>query len=455
MTDAAFPFQVEAGLLCASKRLYGLHDEMGVGKTPAICVAMDTLLVQRGIIVCPANLRTHWEEHIKRFSRLGLRVVRGQDIHDYMLWKRGRANILVASYELATKWSRDILETMEVLDFVALDEAHFIKNTSAQRTQAITGPKNDGVNSLVQWAAHVWHITGTPMANDPLDIYPFLKLMRAIDGVSETQFIKYFFYKHKTKFGSRQSPRPEKVQELKDLIHNNSIRRTSEDVGLQLPPIFLTSLLVDGDTQHVADMLKAYPGLEEAIINAVNMGGLRFLDAPHIMTLRRLVGEAKAIPYGHILVEELQGGGEKYVVIALHIDAMFHLRNFLWGSGIKAQVVYGGTNDKESKAIEDQFQHGDLQVVIWQLKKAIGVTLTAACHVDLLEIDWSPGNNAQAIKRVHRLTQKRTVRARFITLARSIDEPVNRIVADKTAAIARIEGEPMQSAPLDVLAQFV
>jgi hypothetical protein len=101
------------------------------------------------------------------------------------------------------------------------------------------------------------------------------------------------------------------------------------------------------------------------------------------MTLRRLVGEAKAIPYGHILVEELQGGGEKYVVIALHIDAMFHLRNFLWGSGIKAQVVYGGTNDKESKAIEDQFQHGDLQVVIWQLKKAIGVTLTAACHVRL------------------------------------------------------------------------
>jgi hypothetical protein len=36
MTDAAFPFQVEAGLLCASKRLYGLHDEMGVGKTPAV-----------------------------------------------------------------------------------------------------------------------------------------------------------------------------------------------------------------------------------------------------------------------------------------------------------------------------------------------------------------------------------------------------------------------------------
>jgi hypothetical protein len=173
------------------------------------------------------------------------------------------------------------------------------------------------------------------------------------------------------------------------------------------------------------------------------------------MTLRRLVGEAKAIPYGHILLEELQGGGDKRVVIALHIDAMFHLRNFLWQSGIKAQVVYGGTKDNEALAISKDFQEGDLQVVIWQLRKAVGVTLTAACQIDLLESDWSPGNNAQAIKRVHRISQTRTVRGRFITLARSIDEPVNRIVAEKTAAIARIEGEPMQAAPLDVLAEFV
>ena len=77
--------------------------------------------------------------------------------------------------------------------------------------------------------------------------------------------------------------------------------------------------------------------------------------------------------------------------------------------------------------------------------------LPICSEIDIVESDWSPANNAQAIKRVHRYGQTEEVHGRFITLAKSIDEVVNRIVAQKTANIAEIEGFSMAAAPLDVL----
>jgi len=68
------------------------------------------------------------------------------------------------------------------------------------------------------------------------------------------------------------------------------------------------------------------------------------------------------------------------------------------------------------------------------------LTLTAAADVIMFESDWSPAGNAQALMRVHRIGQERSVRARFISLAGSIDEHVSNVVARKTAAIAQIQG---------------
>ena len=65
----------------------------------------------------------------------------------------------------------------------------------------------------------------------------------------------------------------------------------------------------------------------------------------------------------------------------------------------------------------------------------------------MVESDWSPAGNAQALKRVHRYGQENTVQARFITLANSIDVEVNKTVQAKTAAIAEIEGASMNAAP--------
>jgi len=449
-------YQIYGSQCLAARNRFGLHDEMGIGKTATTIGAIDLLNAERGVVICPAMLRENWIGEFRKFSDRPRRIVKAMNIHDYTAWKRGRFHIMVASYEMATKWAKDMERQGECIDFVAMDEAHYLKNSRANRTSALLGPDLDGWQGLISWAKHSWHITGTPMANDPLDIYTFLRMCFALD-MSEEAFIKRYFFKHRTTYGSRQEPRPEMVPELKALIENNSLRRTKREVQPQLPPIFLTSTLVDGDTEQLVQFLREYPHLDAAIILALEQGGLSFLDAQHIATLRRLIGEAKAPGYAQMVVDELRQSYEKRVIYGLHRDAMTMIRDELMRNGIGAVLVNGDTSEAQRKYAVEAFQ-GDAacRVFLGQIRAAgVGITLTAACEIDIFESDWSPAGNAQAIMRVHRIGQARKVRARFITLARTLDEVVNRIVAAKTAAIAQIEGEAMHAAPLDVLNEYL
>lgn len=452
MTLPLFDYQARAADIMAARDRFGLHDEMGIGKTATTIGAINRTLGERGIIVCPAMLRENWIREFKKFSTYELRLCKGKTIHDYVAWSRGRFDVLITSYEQATKWVKDFKKNGEFIDFVAFDEAHYLKNTNANRTRALLGHEAGGEDSLVEWAEHAWHVTGTPMANDPLDVYSFLRFAKAIDMPSD-KFVDYFFEKRVTTYSARHFPKPEMVETLRSLIYNNAIRRTHGDVGMELPSIFLQELLIEGSTVEIEEALAGYPHLEEAIVYALQNDDLSVLDAAHIATVRRLVGKAKAVPYAKMLKDELDNGAQKRVVFCCHTEPLLYLQRYLKKYGYTAYAVYGDTKDRDANAYVDAFQHEPGQAVfIGNVRKAgTGLTLTASCEIDMLESDWSPANNAQAIKRVHRYGQTDAVRARFITLANSIDETVNNIVAAKTASIAEIEGQSMTAAPLDVL----
>lgn len=451
MPIPTFQFQEDGADHIVRYERHGLHDEMGVGKTAQIIRAANKINATRGLIIVPAHLRENWLGEFRKFSHVGYRVCKGRTIHDFIAWQRGRFHILVTSYEMATKWAGAIYNNGEPIDFCALDEGHYLKNSAAQRSRAILGPALDGDGGAIAWANQVWHVTGTPLANDPLDCYTFLRMCRAT-SLGVDPFIRRYFWSNRTTYGSRQEIRPEMLSELQYLLSNNQIRRTKKEVGLMLPPIFLTTVLVDGDTEAIRHMLTQYPGLEQAIVDAVEMGGLSFLDAQHISTLRRLVGEAKAVPYAHTLEEELDASDDKRVVFGAHRMALRTVRDYLVRKGHNAVLVDGDTPQSARTEYIRMFQEDPTcRVFLGNIKAAgTGITLTAACEIDMLESDWTPAGNVQAIMRVHRIGQTRTVRARFITLARSLDEVVNRIVAGKTAAIAEIEGFAMDAAPLDL-----
>ncbi len=445
-----YPYQDVGVNFMAGRERAGLHDAMGLGKTAQMIRAADRINAQRGMVIVPAKLRRNTVLQFSKWATRGYKITEGRSLTDFVSWQRGRYHIIVTSYEQATKWADSIYRSGEPIDFVAFDEAHYVKNQDAKRTRALLGEKYDGTGGIINWAEHVWHMTGTAMANDPMDIFTFLKMCRATT-LAAPAFTKRYFYSDASAYGSRQTVRPDAHAELMSLIDGNRIRRTLADVGFQLPKIILNPIVVDGDTTPILNLLKQYPELSQAIQHAINAGGISFLEGQHLMTLRRLLGEAKAPAYAHMLLNDLQTtGNEKHVVMGIHVDALNFIYNFLRKHQVNCVLVNGLVSDRQADKNVQRFQDDPTcTVFIGNMKSAgLGTDLFAACRLDVLEQDWTPAGNAQAIKRIHRIGQMRPCFVRFVTLARTFDERVNELVIEKTRAIADIEGEAMPAHPI-------
>jgi len=439
VTKTPFPYQFEGADFLASHGVAGLFDEPGLGKTLQAITAFEAIGATRIIVVCPANVRAVWKGEIRQVSPRQLRILEGKDIQDLNFWRRGKPNVFLLSYEMAAKWAPAL---QEFVDVVILDESHYLKSPTATRTRAILGRNCDGKDGLASFAQHTWFLTGTCMPNDPLDIWTFLRFTETTTLGRQT-FTNRYFTSRSGAFSARQSPRKETLPELRSLINSVSIRRTLKSVGLQIPDIFLGTQTIDGDTREIMGLLKQHPGLSDAVLDAVKKGSLSFLDAQHIGTLRRLVGEAKAPAAAQLLMEDLKGGVDKIVAFGIHKKVLDILEDVAKRNGIKSVRIDGSTPDHVREDAVHFFQNDpETRLFIGNIRAAgTGYTLTSSADVVLVESSWAPADNAQAIKRVHRISQTRKVRARILTLENSIDERVNDVVATKTASIIKVEGK--------------
>ena len=434
------PYQREGAEFLAGRSRAGLFDEPGLGKTAQAVKALDRNGLERGVIVAPASVCDIWVSEIRKFSAVPRRLLRGRSSDDLNLWLRGRSDILITSYEMATKWRRELEK--DVREFTIWDESHYLKSNTARRTRAAFGHQCDGKYGYGKWGAYGWLLTGTPMSNTPLDIWTWLRFVGGTD-LTYRQFTARYFVEIPGAFASQFRPRKETIPELRTLIRRYSIRRTLKDVGLQLPEMWITTQEVDGDTSQVRALLCEHEGLDKAVREAVEKGGLSFLEAGHIATLRRLVGEAKAPVFARQLVEELDGGLDKVVVFCAHKAPIQILSKAL--GAIEHVIVEGETPPTKRTELVKRFQDDpECRVFIGNIIAAgTGLTLTAASQLVMLESDWTPAANAQALKRVHRIGQDRKVHVRFISLAKSIDADIAAAVARKTQAIVAVQGSEL------------
>jgi SWI/SNF-related matrix-associated actin-dependent regulator 1 of chromatin subfamily A len=432
------PYQREGASFLASMGRAGLFDAPGLGKTCQAIKAMDRAGLERGVVVAPASVCDVWMQEFRKFSSGPRRLLRGRTSDDLNLWMRFRSDILITSYEMATKWRRELEKDFR--EFTIWDESHYLKSLNAQRTRAAFGHQCDGKFGYGKWGGYAWLLTGTPMANQPLDIWTWLRFVGGTD-LTYRAFVARYFIEIPGAFASAYKPRKDTIPELRSLIQKYSLRRTLEDVDIQLPPLWITTQELDGDTSAVREMLAEHEGLNDAVLEAVNKGGLSFLDAGHISTLRRLVGEAKAPVFAAQLVEELNGGLDKVVVFCWHKQPIQTLRAVLERAGIDHVVFDGSTSDAGKAAAKQRFQEDpDCRVFIGSSASYEGITLTSANQVVLLEQSWVPKDNAQALKRVHRIGQTRNVHVRLIALSKSIDAEIAAAVARKTQHIIEVQG---------------
>jgi len=444
VTLALLPYQVEGAEFLAAKQRACLFDDMGIGKTAQAIGALDRIGAKKVLIICPAAVREVWLGEMKKFSATPRKALKGRDIQDLNLFLRNRVQVLIISYEMAVTWAKRIEDAHDIVDAIIFDEAHYLKNFDSRRTRALLGSdlNNDDWKNrygLARWGARVWFLTATPNPNDAADIWSLLRFCRATP-LGRKIFRDRYYTARAGMHSSQHTPRPHMVDELKQAIRSCSLRRTKATVGLQLPPIWLTNVTVDGDTREIIDLLRQHDGLERAIVEAIEKGGLSFIDAQHIATLRRLVGEAKAPAYLEMLKEEFDDGRGKTVIFGLHVAALRRISDGLSRHGVRCVELTGSSSERERIEAVRAFQDDpDCRAFVGNIKAAgTGLTLTAGADVDMFESAWAPADNAQALMRVHRIGQVRNVQARFITLANSIDVVVNDVVERKTRNIAMV-----------------
>lgn len=419
-----YPYQEEGAAWLAGKRAALLADEMGLGKSAQAIVAAsyafdDTATPKIGVI-CPASVRENWR---REFAKFWPNLV--------------KPDLFVESYD---EVARNPSTFPAALDYLILDEAHYLKSPQSKRTRVILGEKCDG-SGLVANAKHVVLLTGTPMPNDPSELWPALRALfpEAITGSSGRpdafwQYVKRYCKTIDNGFGL-QIVGAKNHEKLRDALKPFMLRRTKDQVLDDLPSITFDELYVEGGVP--AELQGAEIRRVAEALDADGVDGLRKI-APHVATLRRLTGMAKVAPVVEWVKDFLANSDRKIVLFAQHRDVIDALRESLLDRF--TCVVDGHVPPKQRQRAIDEFQlHPDFRVFIGQLQAAgTGITLTAASDVLFVESSWVPAENSQAAMRVHRIGQKNACMIRFATLAGSIDERIQQAVRRKTADITRV-----------------
>ena len=392
-----YPFQ-QKGVewLMAQRRRY-LADDPGLGKTVQAAFAMLELGVRQATVVCPAGVRNVWHRTLEAICPKVHREVLSYDEHRTGVW------------------------TVPEPEVFTLDEAHYAKNTSAART----------LSTMVhaQHADRFWALSGTPVPNHPGELYPILRaiwpdLLRK-HGVPNKRLFdnKYLFMK--PGYPRRQVLGVQAKDDLLDMLRKLMLRRTVDDVQIELPPLRWEHMVIDGKSDR--EMEKAL-GESYARVLAQLTAGASVTDLPDIPwpTLQKIIGMTK-VPYVLRALESEIVGKLPLVIGAWNHDVIAALEEGVRQMGATVATFTGRTPKKARQEAIDGFQNGEVQVFIGQLTSSgIGITLHRAHEVVIAQQSWRPDENFQFAKRIHRIGQELPCRARIISMADSLDSLIAR-----------------------------
>lgn len=441
-----YPFQLEAAEWLSKKRFALLAYEMGLGKTIiAIHAAVQACRQQEGfaewLILCPPVAITNWVREIKRYTETFGQQFTGFRVVPYSLAHRVT---LTHQYQVCI-----------------LDESHYLKSTDARRTKAVLGKEG-----LIRRCDRVWALSGTPAPNNASELWPLLYTFGATK-LSFDEFTEKFCEQRTFKIGGVVRKRviagtkTSSIPELKALLAPVMLRKRKEEV-IDLPPITFEHItVIPGEVDYeisvpfvkyvfpkdTREELFAKLEKEAALLKTVMEGvsarndQIKALDgiADSIATLRMFTGCQKIDPVYELVKWELETNAyDKIVIFALHRDVIWGLREKLKDFG--AVTVYGGTPPDQRQRNIDRFQtNPKCRVFIGNIHAAgTAITLTAAHQMLFVELDYTPGANAQAAFRCHRIGQKNKVTVRIVSLENSVDEKVNELLKRKTNELAMI-----------------
>lgn len=434
-----YPFQKERGIphILATNKTYLAH-QPGLGKSAQAICAVNTK-PGRALFIVPSFLKVTWARELTQWF-IGdfpdIAVVPETGKQNEMNWS---ADFIICSDSMLLKeWVRAALHK-ERFRYVFIDEGHRFKTPDASRTVALFGGRTLKMKSpgLIYNSEHVCVLSGTPLLNRPIELWPVLFAMapELIDFMSYQDFGFRYGGAIQDERGHWRFIGSANEDELNKRIMGRFMQRITKDEVLpDLPKKIREIIVVDHDTR-AKDVIALDDGCKmrfkkTKIDEADSLGDYA--------KVRHLNGAAKVEWVAAYVMSILRNDlSEQIILFAHHRDVVDALYQSL--IPLHPQVINGGVGEDVRTIIQDEFQSGRCRLIIGNIDAMnLGITLTKATRVMFAEYSWTPANNEQAEDRAHRIGLKDSVFCQYFVLPNSIDEVILNRVLDKETKIGRV-----------------
>jgi SWI/SNF-related matrix-associated actin-dependent regulator 1 of chromatin subfamily A len=443
-----FPYQEEGARFLASRKRALLADGPRVGKTLQTVAAADMIGAERILVICPSIARGVWARHFKEVSLWGHTITvldksatsaAGTGV--FILHMDGSRNPEIFARVMAHRW-----------DLMILDECHFLKEPTSQRTRQVLS-----ANGFASMADRIWFLSGTPMLNNPLELWTMLSTI-GVWKSSIADFQARFCTGYLGDYGFKVTGM-KNVEELKSLLGKVMLRRTYHQMFPSTAAPTWREIELDPAMNLHCGEVRFERALEELqeYENANLKHNMRFAkaiakfaanpDAPmkdfiskeDFALLNKLSAWAKIKPMGAWLAENLRNETlDKVVVFCHHARLVHHLNNGL--REFRSRALYGGTDENDRQRFIDEFESKSLhRVLICQDQVAsTAIDLCGANSLVFAELSNVPEVNAQCAMRVQGPRQKRPVNIYVARMKGTMDEAVTKILERKTRMITQL-----------------
>jgi len=441
-----YPFQaVGVGFMHTNKGRAIVADEMGTGKT---IQALAYLLHEKAqgrnpfpaVVVCPAVVKLNWEREANKWlAKLGIKV----HVCNSNVGAPADTDLAIINFDLMPRrvrveevkeGRRKVTRIKDVVGLpaepatVIVDESHKIKNPKAKRTKS--------TSAYALLADRRVFLSGTPMLNRPIELFPTLACVRPDEWRSFFAFAKRYAGAYQGRWGWNFQG-ASNLEELRNRLHPIMLRRKKEDVLTELPPKRRARLTLDlsnraeyqeaeedvvrwlEEVTHTMTLAEAEEAgltgqdaeeLAEAKAQAKGAAALRAEHLVRMNALRKLAGIGKVKAACEWIADLWEADEDrKLIVWAHHKDVVEEVINQVQAKFPDVGIVSltGDTSQAKRQEVIDAFQE-DPRVKLYvgtTTAGGIGITLTAASDCLFLEREWIPGDEEQAEDRAHRIGQ--------------------------------------------------
>ncbi len=404
-----------------------LADDMGLGKTiQALSMLHHYKEITGGLkalVVCPTTLIYNWRNEVQKFSpSLSFHIhhgsVRSRDVEELK-----KHNIIITTYGTLRS---DIQLLLKInFDYVVLDESQAIKNPASKVTKAA---------SLLN-AKNRLCMSGTPLQNNTFDIFAQMNFLNP-GLLGNMEFFRNEFATPIDKFGEQ-----EQKEHLRKLLFPFILRRTKEQVAKDLPDKTETILFCEMEKEQ-RKVYEAYRNsYREKILGTIDQQGIgksQLTILQGLMKLRQIcdspaiLNEDEKYPNHSIKLDELAReieeniGDHKALIFSQFLGMLALIKKKLIEDGIPFEYFDGSTSAPDREKAIQNFQNNDeCRVFLISLKAGgVGLNLTAADYVYIVDPWWNPAVEQQAIDRTHRIGQTKNIFAYRMICIDTIEDKI-------------------------------